>query len=161
MEIWNYIFFGILPRGTIETDLNDLRFESKIFDILGCAVTSHLHVGIEDPMCVIYLIPTPWFLLTGIRSEIRGSYPATRKNADTRLDPNEFFEHQSVSWEGRCVLRLLDYVEMVSEGAAAKNIQELQDLTTRRPIDRESGTTIGRISNQVIYGKTKCPKIIL
>ena len=42
---------------------------------------------------------------------------------------------------------------MVSEGDMAKNIQYIQGLMRRQPIDRKDVTLSGRILKQFIYGQ--------
>ena len=40
----------------------------------------------------------------------------------------------------------------------AKNIQHLQGLMSRRPVDRKAGTTSGRILEHLIYGQNQMPE---
>ena len=47
---------------------------------------------------------------------------------------------------------------MVSDGAMAKNTQELQDLMIRQPIDRKAGTMGGGISKRLIFGRNQIPE---
>ena len=45
----------------------------------------------------------------------------------------------------------LEYLEMSPVGDMAKTIEELQDLMSRKPIDRKAGATSRRISKELIY----------
>ena len=52
----------------------------------------------------------------------------------------------------------LEYLEMVSEGAMAGNIQELHGLMSRKTVCRKSGSTGGRIWKQLIRGDKQIPE---
>ena len=84
-------------------------------------------------------------------------------NTDTRLDHNEFFKQkrnrQIAARElgGALLLNTFLNIWRWQRKAAWADIQELQCLLRRLPIDRKDGTMSDRILTQLSYaGETKC-----
>ena len=58
---------------------------------------------------------------------------------------------------GGALKGFLEYLEMVSAGAAMGDIQELRGLVIRKSIDRKLGHMGDRLLTQLIYRVNKCP----
>ena len=90
--------------------------------------------------------------LAKIRNAILSRNRATWANTDTRLDTNEFFKRHTdrliathEMGRNNALKDFREYLEMLSEGVAAKNIQDLPSLMSMDPISHKEGTTGGRI----------------
>ena len=60
---------------------------------------------------------------------------------------------RSICWEGGDVLKdFLEYMEMMPDGAMGDNIQELNCIMSRQPIDRKLLPVEGRILKLLVYG---------
>ena len=89
---------------------------------------------------------------------------ANRKNADTRLDHNEFLKQNpnrqiAIRGLGGGGLNgMIGFHKPVSEGDMAGNIQELRDLMSRATIDRKDPPSGCRIPKRLIYGENRMPE---
>ena len=69
-------------------------------------------------------------------------------------------ELRPLRWEGGggALKDFLEYMKVVSDGASAKKIQELKDLTRRRqPIDPKRGPIEDAILKLLVYGDQQVP----
>ena len=78
-------------RNSIEVDLNDLRPENKIFDVIGFGGPLHVHLS-KTKSHTRYLVDARTLVsLPRIRHAILQRALKTWANTDTRLGPNVFF----------------------------------------------------------------------